>query len=343
MEKILILTPGFPIDEQDDVCIPFLQDYVLALEEKIGKENIHVISFQYPFDKGEYLWNGIKIYSAGGNNRKGILKLITWNRVMRKAKEWIQPGKTILHIFWLNETTLIGAKLSKKYDCKIIATIMGQDILAENNYLNKIPLNTIHVVAPNTKAAETFKKNTGNNVQAIIRPGVKNISAIQQERNIDLLFVGAFIALKQPEICIEIVNQLNKEFPNLNCKMIGDGILQEKCIATSQNLEIKNIQFTGKLDRKKIFEYMQQSKVLVHTSYYEGHATVFEEAIASGMQVVCFDVGRPEHHAVHVCAEKKEMCCTISHLLKKDYNNNQLTSYSITQTVEFYQQLYTTH
>ncbi|HET8963983.1 MAG TPA: glycosyltransferase, partial [Chitinophagales bacterium] len=91
--------------------------------------------------------------------------------------------------------------------------------------------------------------------------------------------------------------------------------------------------------RKKVIEYMQHSKVLIHTSKYEGHATVFEEAIACGMQVVCFDVGRPEHPAVHVCAEKKEMCSTISNLLKKDNNNTQFTSYSIRQTVEFYQQL----
>ncbi|HET8964144.1 MAG TPA: hypothetical protein VFM99_09615, partial [Chitinophagales bacterium] len=72
MEKILILTPGFPIDEQDNNCIPFIQDYVLALAENIGKENICLISFQYPFVKGNYLWNGITIYSAGGKNRKNI-------------------------------------------------------------------------------------------------------------------------------------------------------------------------------------------------------------------------------------------------------------------------------
>lgn len=340
MEKILILTPGFPIDEQDDVCIPFLQDYILALAENIGKENICVISFQYPFIKSEYVWHGIKIYSAGGKNRKGILKLITWNRVMRKAKEWIEPGKTILHSFWLNETTLIAAKLSKKYHCKCIATIMGQDILVENNYLNKIPFNAIDVVAPNKRAADTYKKNTGNNVQAIIRPGVKNISAIHHERNIDLLFVGAFIALKQPEICIEIISQLNKEFPNLNCKMIGDGILKEKCIASVQNLKIKNIEFAGIVNRKKVIEYMQQSKVLIHTSKYEGHATVFEEAIASGMLVVCFDVGRPEHPTMHVCADEPEMCSTISNLLKKEFLHTPITSYSIRNTVEFYHQLY---
>ena len=35
--QILILTPGFPQDEQDTTCIPFLQDFVLGMSEHLGR------------------------------------------------------------------------------------------------------------------------------------------------------------------------------------------------------------------------------------------------------------------------------------------------------------------
>ena len=53
-KKILIITPGFPKDENDSSCVPYLQDYILALSNKIGAENIKVVATQYPFKKNIY-------------------------------------------------------------------------------------------------------------------------------------------------------------------------------------------------------------------------------------------------------------------------------------------------
>lgn len=337
-ENVLILTPGFPKDNFDDQCIPFLQDYVLALAETIGKDNIAVISFQYPFTAGVYRWNEIRVYSAGGKNRSGIFKWLTWQRVISKAKEWIEPGKTILHAFWLNEAALVGERLGIKYNCRLIATIMGQDILPKNKYLKKIAFKTVTVVAPNAKAAGVFQRLTGNDVFAVIRPGVCLFPLARRERTIDLLFTGSFIALKQPHIFIEIVSRLNAKYPRLQCVMIGDGPLKIGCIQTARQLQIANIRFTGSIPRKQVIAYMQQSKILVHPALYEGHATVFEEAIAAGMQVVCFDVGRPEHTAVHPCTSPADMCSNISALLD-DYTPSE-SSYGIEQTVNLYRRAY---
>jgi hypothetical protein len=63
-DKILILTPGFPENEQDSTCVPYIQHYVIALAKKIGNENVVVVSLQYPFTRTPYTmewYSGIPI------------------------------------------------------------------------------------------------------------------------------------------------------------------------------------------------------------------------------------------------------------------------------------------
>lgn len=336
MPNIIILTPGFPKDENDDTCIPYLQDYVWTLANTIGKENVNVITFQYPFTAGEYLWNGIKVYSAGGKNKKGFYKYFTWRRVRQKAAVWIKKEKTILHSFWLNETTYIAQTLAVKFRCKIIATIMGQDVLTENTYLSRINWQTFDVIAPNTKAADAFYKTTLHNVQSVIRPGVRSSDYPPEDKSIDLLYAGAFISLKQPLLFVEIVNQLRAAFPQLQCVMMGDGVLHNAVKALIERYQLSNILLTGKQSRKQVFEYMRRSKILVHTAQYEGHATVFEEAIMHNMQSVCFDVGRPQDGSIHVCENQNAMVEKIAWLLTEGGHHLGLRQHTIARTVEQY-------
>jgi glycosyltransferase involved in cell wall biosynthesis len=63
---------------------------------------------------------------------------------------------------------------------------------------------------------------------------------------------------------------------------------------------------------------MQQSKILLHTSSYEGQSTVITEALASGMYVLCFDVGRiGSHSKLIVCESFSEMAAQASELLNR--------------------------
>src|ERR1035437_9359608 len=83
-KTIVLLTPGFPKDEQDTTCTTYLQDYVLSFAKLYPKINLKVITFQYPYKEGNYKWNNIDVYSAGGKNTKYFYKIITWIRVWRQ-------------------------------------------------------------------------------------------------------------------------------------------------------------------------------------------------------------------------------------------------------------------
>src|SRR5690348_5805114 len=83
---ILFLTPGFPKDENDTTCIPLQQSLLRAFTREYPSQKIIVLSFQYPYQKGEYTWNGISVISMGGRNKGGIYRLILWNSIRKRLK-----------------------------------------------------------------------------------------------------------------------------------------------------------------------------------------------------------------------------------------------------------------
>jgi glycosyltransferase involved in cell wall biosynthesis len=319
--QVIILTPGFPLDENDSTCIPFLQDYVLALKEIIGENNIKVISFQYPHRMWNYSWNNIHVYSAGGKNKTGLFKFLTWQRVIKQFKKVFKNNpSSIIHSFWLTEAAYIGQYLSKKYKCKHVSTIMGQDARPENKYQRKLNFNNIIVVSPNQKISELFFHATGLHPYAVIPHSIKKIMASQNDRDIDLLFVGSFIPLKQPHLFIKLATQIEIYLPNFKCVMAGDGELLESAhLKIKQSELINHVEFTGRIPRNEILQLMSRAKILVHTSEYEGYSTVITEALASGCHIICFDVGRLENsHKIIVCKDLIEMQNHVLNLLHQN-------------------------
>ena len=114
-KHILFLTPGFPADENDFNCIPPLQEFLLKFRSVYPASKISVISFQYPYQNKQYLWNDIKVNPLGGKN-KIYKKIFLWLRAIRQAKEInLTDNVDAIHSFWLGECAMIGNILSKKF------------------------------------------------------------------------------------------------------------------------------------------------------------------------------------------------------------------------------------
>lgn len=316
--KIIFLTPGFPANEADTTCIPLLQDYISALQKIIPPSQIKIIAFQYPFNKKLYSWNGIDVFSAGGKNKKGIHKLFVWFKIIKQFKKFSHRQKNIvIHSFWLTETAFIGNYLAKKYTYPHITSLLGQDAKPENKYLKKINFKLLHIVVPNKRMLEQLKITIPQFSYDIIPFGLKKMVVTPQQRNIDLLFVSSFIALKRPSHFLELVQFICKKNPLVKSVMIGKGPLLEKIKDEIVQMHLeKNIEVTGELPRKKVFEIMQQSKILVHTSEYESQSGVINEALANGMVVSCYDIGRQESSS-RIFANKNlnELLLTTENLL----------------------------
>lgn len=293
-KHVLILTPGFPENEKDNVCIPALQIYLKALSEKKEPYKISVITFQYPFNKAKYRWNGIDIYAMKGRNRKGLFSLMLWIRVFLIFIKIHKANKVhLVHSFWYTQCALVGSIISAFYKVKHVCTFMGQDALAPNNYA-KLILKRPVVVALSDFHAKTISESLNIKPDIIIPWGLESVvkPATCNERKIDVLGIGSLIPVKNYSLFVEIIAELIKKNKELKCLIIGNGpeynLLKKKIeqLNLFDNLELK-----GEIQREEVLQYLDQSKVLLHTSGYESFGMVFIEALAAATKIVSKPIG----------------------------------------------------
>jgi len=344
---ILFLVPGFPKDEYDTTCIPALQQYVYHVAKSNPDIRVMVISFQYPYMKQKYNWNGIEVYPCGGEGRRRFGRLMTWLTAIKYILRMnIKIRVRLIHSFWLEECTFIGQLVSKILLAKHIASIMGQDALRRNLYLKYLNYSSMITTAGSLNAADTFYSSTRNRVDAVIPIGLDadnfNSKISAQSKRIDVLGVGSLIALKNYKLFIEIIDELGKDFPKLKATIIGEGVERDNLerMINKHGLQ-NNIELLGELPRPETIRHMYQSKILLHTSTYESQGYVFLEALYCGLTVVCFDVGFVEQSERMLgCASKEEMTENLRRLLKQDLTYEPILLKSINETVDEFKQMY---
>jgi glycosyltransferase involved in cell wall biosynthesis len=291
-KTLIILSPGFPKDEADSTCMPFPQLFVKKLKELNPTLNIIVLAFQYPFTSEEYMWHDVRVIPFNGKNKKKFSRLITWNIIRRRLKKIFLENNVVgILSFWLGECALIGKYAAKKHHVKNFIWLLGQDAKKGNRYFSLIKPAAKNLIALSDFLADEFYRNYKIRPSNIIPPGIdiNNFPATATERNIDIIGAGSLIPLKQYEIFIKVVRQLAKENPSIRTVICGDGpekpLLQE--MIDANNLS-QNILLYGELSHSTVLELMQQSKVFLHPSSYEGFATVFSEALYAGAHVISF-------------------------------------------------------
>jgi glycosyltransferase involved in cell wall biosynthesis len=339
--NLVILTPGFAADEHDTTCIPGLQDLVQSYGRLFPEMQLHIIALHYPFREGEYRWNGVPIYAADGRNSKAY-KLRTWWRVLRRIHA-LHAEKTIsvLHSFWLSESALLGQVASRLYGIPHLATIMGQDAKPDNQYLpliGAIQSASLSVFALSEFAAKVYAQSTGRVVRSCIPFGVvphgikpalsrEETNELATMRNIDILGVGSVIPLKNYTTFLELVAVAKQHKSDIRALILGGFVDAAECkhlrsAITKLHLE-ENVTLAGEVPRREVFSMMARSRVLLHTSLYEGQGWVLLEALQYGASVVCFDVGYTmQHPQMHVCQSTADMERALRGVLDENLHEN---------------------
>ncbi len=102
-----------------------------------------------------------------------------------------------------------------------------------------------------------------------------------------LLVVGTLLAGKGHELVLKAVARLNREYPDLQCQIIGEGADQRQFAAVAKQLGIANrIQFLGRRSRAEVAEAMRNCTVFVLPSRFEGLGCVYLEAMACGKPAI---------------------------------------------------------
>ena len=338
---LLILTPGFPADESDTVCVPFLQTW---LKEAAKHFTIKVIAFQYPFAEKHYHWNGIEVYAAGGNNAEFPFRFLTWHKVFRQAKRWhrLMPFERITS-FWATETGFEGMWIGKKWGLMQDIWILGQDAKRENQYPKWISGERNQFIAISPFLANSFTENHQKKVQAVIPLGLSmppNLPEIK-DRKIEIIGLGALAALKHFEQFVEIIETLKKDFPHIRAVIIGDGPEKERLQSQIKAANLtQNILLSGRLPHEAIFPILKNSKILLHTSEYEGQCMVFWEALACGCYVAAKPVGYlPETGKTFASPDLPAMTEQIKKWLRTKKPDFSPYIYEMSQTINEYRKM----
>ncbi len=344
IKHLVIITPGFPKDEMDSLCIPPLQIFLKHLSRLRDQFSISVISLQYPVVEKEYVWNGINVFACGGNNQGLLKKILVWKKAVKSFHKVNDKNKVdMIHSFWLTEAALIGNYLAKRKRIPHVITSMGQDVKADNSYLRFIDQKFPKVVALSERQKIVFEKSATRQVDAIIPWGIDSSEFPKsqiEERDIDILGVGSLIQLKDYTTFIEVAHSLSLQYPGLSMTLVGDGPERDLLEQKAKEIGLK-INFTGPLERSKVLELMARSKVFLHPSTYESQGFVFNEAAYAGCNIVSRPVGiaQPaDYWKLGDTAEKLKL--SVEQFLQTDSANCCQQTTSVDQTINEYLRVY---
>ena len=106
----------------------------------------------------------------------------------------------------------------------------------------------------------------------------------------DLLFVGYLTDDKNPYEFIKIVKEVKKNHPDIKAIMVGGGDLGSECLSLIGKLDLMdNVKMVGMQYNPYI--YMNQTKIVVVPSKFEGYGLAAVEAMAFGKPVLASKVG----------------------------------------------------
>jgi 1,2-diacylglycerol 3-alpha-glucosyltransferase len=343
-QHIVFLTPGFADGEDDDVCTPYHQIMFRAMHARAGV-TVSVIAFQYPYIKRVFTWHGMKVYACGGNNKRLTKHLKTW----RQAKTYFEQihsenPVTQLNAMWAGECGHVGRQLASKFKLPLVISVMGQDAKKIPRYLRNGANPNIKITANSQFHAGVVEAQLKRPVNAIIPHGIDPKDRLEQElpRDIDVLGVGALIALKNYDEFLNIIKKLIEQRGVIKACIVGSGPENAALLKRAGELKVRDsIEFTGQLSRRETLKYMRRSKVLLHPSSYESFGFVFVEALQQGVPVVSKAVGfATEASHWKVCKKTDEMIAAVSDFLEHPLADDPVILQTAEQTVDQYLALY---
>jgi glycosyltransferase involved in cell wall biosynthesis len=311
-KTLIILSPGFPANEEDSTCLPAQQSFVRSLNKIFPDLKIIILAFEYPFVRSAYSWHNNSVISFAGKNRRKLFRLMIWRKIWQELKK-INKQENIIGLlsFWCTETALVGKLFAKKFKLKHYCWVLGQDARKGNKMIRFTKPRSEELIAMSDSLASEFFTNYKIHPKYIIPNGI-DPTLFQQnnsEKDIDVSAAGSLITLKRYDIFINVINQVNKNIPSLKAILIGKGEEEKKLISLIEKSDLQNnITLTGEIPHEEVLKIMQRSKIFLHTSSYEGFSGACLEALYAGAHVISFcEPMKQKIDHWHIVKDEKEM------------------------------------
>jgi glycosyltransferase involved in cell wall biosynthesis len=313
---LIVLVPGFAKDQNDSTCLPAHQALIRNINQRFPAVQILILAFQYPFEKGEYVWSGNRLIAFGGRNRGGISRRWLWYKVSRQLDKLKgEYNVTGVLSFWAGECAFVARRWAGKNGIKHYTWVMGQDAKKTNRFIAKSGLTGSELLAISDFSANELKQNHGLNA-TVLPLGIEPQAVSRQEKEIDIIAVGSLIPLKQYHVCINIIKGLKEKIPHIRMVICGAGPEREQLeVMIKENGLTGNLILAGEKDHREVLQLLQQSKLFLHPSSYEGLCIACFEALAAGLPVISFlspmKERIPKWHVVHSAGEMGEKALSL--------------------------------
>ena len=107
-----------------------------------------------------------------------------------------------------------------------------------------------------------------------------------------LLWVRSFSSIYNPKMAIQVLAELQKEFPNATLTMVGPNATnyRNECELFAKELNIK-VNFTGKLSKADWISLSKNHNFFLNTSNFDNMPVSVIEAMALGLPIISTNVG----------------------------------------------------
>jgi glycosyltransferase involved in cell wall biosynthesis len=336
---LLIVTPAFPANEQDDTCMPLVQNYLIALRERHPQLRIAAIATQYPFHHRPYTWNGIEAFPCDGRNQWIRKPLALW-RASRYFRS--MPRPKAIHALWLSDAALAAVRMTKRAHVPFVLTMLGQDARDNAAYWRVVKSARPTVVALSERQAVAFNAMSGIAPRAIIPFGYPGPPppAGATPPSIDVLFCGSMYAVKDPMLFIRTIALVNKQ-RSVRAAMFGFGPQEEVREAIGSAGLNDVIDLRGGTTRNEVSGAMSNARILLHTARYEGQCYAFEEALAHGMSIVSTPVGSATaSERWSIAKNAEDLASRVLDHLQRPRPRTPMIRFPVEDTVKAYMELY---
>lgn len=204
--------------------------------------------------------------------------------------------------------------LCRRLKIPFVVTVHGLDVF-HNCHLGGIPANwrrdvsvevyraARNVICISGKVQGILKKGMPDEVcSSIVYNGVDpnlfspDDSALEASEYPEILSVGMLLDSKGHDLLLRALGKLRSSFPNLRCRIIGEGPDRARLEALVLELDIgRQVQFMPRHSRPEVAEAMRRCSVFVLASRDEGLGCVYLEAMSCGKPVIgCWGQGIDE-------------------------------------------------
>lgn len=303
---VLTLTPFFPSD-QNEVSGCFIAEPIDEFKQFGVDSSVIAVSPIYrprkrPNTSAAAEW--LRYLQIPGNLGLSSAGKLLYFRLLGRVRKLHSVNRIdVIHAHAALPCGHAAALLSQRLNIPFVVSVHGLDVF-NTCFLEGVPAAWRRIVSVDVyraarkvicvsgKVQQVLKTGTALETKStVVYNGVNPIlfSPDSSVENLDpeILIVGNLLKTKGHELVLTGLKTLKSAFPQLQCRIIGEGPERADLEGLAQDLGIReHVHFEGRKSRSEVAEAMRRCSVFVLPSRNEGLGCVYLEAMSCGKPVM---------------------------------------------------------